>query len=362
MLQRFDEFQLHGSFSIYIEIAILLWFYHNPHTMKKTLIFWGFATILLAFGCNSQPEQLTRPDYALAIHGGAGTILKKNLSPEQEKRYHLALNRALTVGDSILKNGGSSLDAVEQTIHILEDSPLFNAGKGAVFTHSGKNELDASIMWGKDLNAGAVAGVGDIKNPISAARKVMEESEHVLLSGNGASQFAHQQGLEIVDSSYFFSQKRWDYLQKILQREKEMTQSDRHGTVGCVALDKDGNLTAGTSTGGMTNKRFGRIGDSPIIGAGTYANNSTCAVSCTGHGEYFIRLGVAKDISSIMEYQNKSLDEATNQVIEKLNQIGGTGGFIAIDKNGKIVMKMNTSGMYRGFINSLGEKETKIFQ
>ncbi|BAX81195.1 isoaspartyl peptidase/L-asparaginase family protein [Labilibaculum antarcticum] len=302
------------------------------------------------------------PKYAIVIHGGAGTLLKENFTPEKEVQYKKVLQNALMIGDSVLKNGGSSLDAVEKTIHILENSPLFNAGKGAVFTNSGRNELDASIMWGKDLNAGAVAGVDDIKNPISAARKVMENSEHVMLSGHGASEFAKAQGLEIVDNSYFFTQNRWDHLQRILKKEKEMTPEDRHGTVGCVALDKDGNLAAGTSTGGMTNKRFGRIGDSPIIGAGTYANNETCAISCTGHGEFFIRLGVAKDISAMMEYLNISLDEASNKMIEKLSKIGGAGGVIGLDKNGNIVMKMNTNGMYRAYLNSKGETEVLIYK
>jgi beta-aspartyl-peptidase (threonine type) len=272
------------------------------------------------------------------------------------------MDEALNIGDSVLRNGGSALDAVELTIHILENSPLFNAGKGAVFTHIGTNELDASIMCGKDLNAGAVAGVNDIKNPISAARKVMENSEHVMLSGKGASQFAQQQGIAIVDTSYFFTADRWNYLQKILNMEREMTQTDRHGTVGCVALDKNGNLAAGTSTGGMTNKKYGRIGDSPIIGAGTYANNNTCAVSCTGHGEYFIRLGIARDLSAIMEYQTIGINQASDIVLEKLTNINGSGGFIALDKYGNRAMKMNTSGMYRAYLNSNGVREKYLYR
>jgi len=289
--------------------------------MKKAILPLFIIITLIVSSFILYPDAENKSDYAIVIHGGAGTILRKDFTPEKEPQYKKVLQEALQIGDSILRNGGSSLDAVEKTIRILENSPLFNAGKGAVFTNSGKNELDASIMWGKDLNAGAVAGVDDIKNPISAARKVMENSEHVMLSGHGASEFAKTQGLEIVDQSYFFTQNRWDHLQEILKKEKEMTPEDRHGTVGCVALDKDGNLTAGTSTGGMTNKRFGRIGDSPIIGAGTYANNASCAISCTGHGEFFIRLGVAKDISSMMEYQNISLEEASNKVIDKLTKI-----------------------------------------
>lgn len=330
--------------------------------MKKVILPLSIAIILLLSGFILYSDAASKSNYAIVIHGGAGTILRENFTPEKEAQYKRVLKNALLVGDSILQSGGSSLDAVEKTIHILENSPLFNAGKGAVFTNSGKNELDASIMWGKDLNAGAVAGVDDIKNPISAARKVMENSEHVMLSGHGASEFAKTQGLEIVDNSYFFTQNRWDYLQKILKKEKKITQEDRHGTVGCVALDINGNLAAGTSTGGMTNKRFGRIGDSPIIGAGTYANNETCAISCTGHGEFFIRLGVAKDISSMMEYQNISLEEASNKVIDKLTKIGGTGGIIGLDKNGNIVMKMNTSGMYRAYLNSKGETEVLIYK
>jgi beta-aspartyl-peptidase (threonine type) len=328
--------------------------------MKKIVLPILAVLIFILSGFLLYPDN--NPKYAIVIHGGAGTILKENFTPEKEAQYKLVLKNALMVGDSVLKNGGSSLDAVEKTIHILENSPLFNAGKGAVFTNSGKNELDASIMWGKDLNAGAVAGVDDIKNPISAARKVMEHSEHVMLSSKGASEFAKTQGLEIVDNSYFFTQKRWDHLQKILKKEKKMTREDRHGTVGCVAMDRDGNLAAGTSTGGMTNKRFGRIGDSPIIGAGTYANNETCAISCTGHGEFFIRLGVAKDVSAMMEYQNLSLDEASNKIIDKLTKIGGTGGIIGLDKKGNIIMKMNTAGMYRAYLNSNGESEVLIYK
>ncbi|PXY01304.1 beta-aspartyl-peptidase [Marinifilum breve] len=330
--------------------------------MKNLNLLLSALLSIFIISCNNPTKEPTQLEYALCIHGGAGTILKKNMSAEREKEYFNKLDEALSIGDSVLKNGGSALDAVELTIHVLENSPLFNAGKGSVFTHSGKNELDASIMWGKDLNAGAVAGVGNIKNPISAARKVMENSEHVMLSGKGASIFAEQEGLTIVDSSYFFTESRWNYLQQILNKEREMKKTDRHGTVGCVALDKEGNLAAGTSTGGMTNKRFGRIGDSPIIGAGTYANNKTCAVSCTGHGEYFIRLGIARDIASLMEYQNLSLDDATNIVLDKLNQINGLGGFVALDKYGNPAMKMNTSGMYRGYVNSKGVKEKYMYK
>jgi len=283
------------------------------------------------------------------------------MSPEKEAAYRTKLKEALHIGDSILKNGGICLDAVEQVIHVLEDSPLFNAGKGAVFTHEGHNELDASIMNGSDLNAGAVAGVRDIRNPISAARKVMEKSAHVMLSGDGASLFAKEQGLDIVNPSYFYTEKRWQSLQKLLNRKRQATQNDKHGTVGCVVLDSYGNLAAGTSTGGMTNKQYGRIGDSPIIGAGTYANNKTCAVSCTGHGEYFIRLAFARDISAQMEYLDKSLEEACETEIKKLTELKGTGGVIAVDKKGNIAMEFNTSGMYRAYLKSNGETYIGIY-
>ncbi|MDX1478359.1 MAG: isoaspartyl peptidase/L-asparaginase, partial [Saprospiraceae bacterium] len=256
--------------------------------------------ISAALGCTAPSEQNDTPmqeplPYAMAIHGGAGTITRANMTEEMEANYLAALDQALTIGENILKEGGSSLDAIQQTIMFLEDTPYFNAGKGAVFTNSGTNELDASIMDGKTQNAGAVGGVTNIKNPIIAARAVMEKSEHVMLTGKGAEQFAEEQGIEIVDPEYYFTQQRWDALQRVKAREtpaSELSESDRHGTVGAVALDMQGNLAAGTSTGGMTNKRYNRVGDAPIIGAGTYADNATCAVSCTGHGEYFIRYAV----------------------------------------------------------------------
>src|SRR5687768_8969934 len=270
----------------------------------------------------------------IVIHGGAGTILKSQMTDEREKEYINALTEALRSGYSILKNGGSSLDAVESTVRMLEDNPLFNAGKGAVFTNEGKNELDASIMNGKTLSAGAVAGVTTIKNPISGARAVMEKSSHVMMAGKGAEQFAAQAGLEIVDPSYFRTESRWESLQRIKKEDSlktEMDHSDKKqkallnhtnhdskfGTVGAVALDINGNLAAATSTGGMTNKKFGRIGDSPIIGAGTYADNNTCAISCTGWGEYFIRLVIAKTVSDMMEYGKMSLQKAAEEVIMK---------------------------------------------
>lgn len=311
-----------------------------------------------------------RPDYALVIHGGAGTIRKQDMTAEKEADYLNALNEALTIGETILKNGGSSADAVEQTIVFLENNPLFNAGKGAVFTNEGINELDASFMDGKTLQAGAVGGVTTIKNPIKAARAVLEKSEHVLLSGRGAEQFAIDQGLDTVDNSYFYTESRWKALEQAKAAEDKRSgtifdlnyNDNKFGTVGCVALDKAGNLTAGTSTGGMTNKRYNRLGDSPIIGAGTYANNKTCAVSSTGHGEYFMRYVVAYDISALMEYKNVSLEEAANYVIhEKFKAVGGTGGVIAVDAFGNVAMPFNTDGMYRGYCKP-GERVVKIYK
>ena len=291
--------------------------------------------------------------FVLVIHGGAGTILKENMSDEKEQQIKIKLQEALQVGSEILKNGGSSLDAVTETICVLEDSPLFNAGKGAVFTAEGVNEMDASIMDGSDLNAGAVAGVRTIKNPIRAARAVMEASPHVLLSGAGADTFALLEGLVIVDPEYFFTKNRWESFQKVKAKKE---QGEKHGTVGAVALDKHGNLAVATSTGGMTYKMKGRVGDSPIIGAGTYADNKTCAVSATGHGEFFMRNVVAYDISALMKYKGLSLSEAADEVIQqKLKSIGGDGGIIAVDKNGNFTMTFNTAGMYRGFITSEGE-------
>ena len=300
--------------------------------------------------------------YAIVIHGGAGVMSKDKMDEESAANYKARLNEALVLGDQMLKEGAKATDVVVKVINVMENSPLFNAGKGAVFTHDGVNELDASIMEGKTLNAGAVAGVRDIKNPINAAYEVMENSEHVMLSGKGASEFAKQQGLEIVPNKYFYTERRYQSLQSLLKREREHTQNDNTGTVGCAVLDTHGNLCAGTSTGGMTNKKYGRIGDSPIIGAGTYANNKTCAVSCTGHGEYYIRLGFARDISAMMEYQNLSATEACKKEISKLSELEGTGGVIAVDAEGNIAMEFNTSGMFRGYIKSSGEKEIAIFK
>ena len=299
--------------------------------------------------------------FAIVIHGGAGTILKRNITPEKEAAYQAKLEEAIKVGYTILKNGGSSLDAVEKTIIVLEDSPLFNAGKGAVFTHEETNELDASIMDGKTLNAGASAGTKTVRNPIALARKIMENSPHVMMAREGADAFAKEQSLEIVEPNYFFTENRLKSLQRI--KAKEESKDSKFGTVGCAALDKHGNLAAGTSTGGMTNKRWGRIGDSPIIGAGTYANNKTCAISSTGWGEFFIRAMVAHDISALMEYKGLSLKEAAQEVIQKkVPELGGDGGIIAVDKNGNMVMEFNTAGMYRATMNSKGELYIGIYK
>lgn len=327
--------------------------------MKKSLSVY-LLTVLLIWFLTSSNVYAQKP-YAIAIHGGAGVMSPERMSPERQKEYVFHLEKALSIGESILSEGGSSTDAVVAVVSYLEDCPMFNAGKGAVFTSKGNIELDASIMEGKTHNAGAVAGVKNIKNPIKAVRLVMDKSVHVMLSGKGASAFAREQGLEMVNNRYFFTKERRESLKRILKQQRQENQSGKHGTVGCVALDQEGNLCAGTSTGGMVNKKYGRIGDSPIIGAGTWADNNTCAVSCTGHGEYFIRLTIARDVASMMEYKGLNLSEAGSAVLEKLTQMGGTGGFIAIDKNGTIIMPFNTSGMFRGFIKSNGEKEIAIF-
>ncbi len=295
--------------------------------------------------------------YSIAIHGGAGTILRSAMTPEKESAYRKALQDAIMQGEVILQKGGRSIDAVEAAIRSLEDCPLFNAGKGAVFTHDGKHEMDASLMNGKDLTAGAVAGVQNIKNPISLARAVMDKSEHVFMAGLGAQEFAKKINAEFMADDYFFVQQRYDQLQEALKTDsvvmdhtvsKDDSKEKKFGTVGAVALDLHGNVAAGTSTGGMTNKKHGRVGDTPIIGAGTYANNKTCAVSCTGHGEFFIRSVVAYDISCLMEYKGLSLKKACDIVVmDKLVKIGGEGGLIALDAKGNIELPFNSDGMYR---------------
>lgn len=341
--------------------------------------------LLLLFILNKSFGQLSEnklsDKYVLVIHGGAGTILKSQMTPEREKAYQLALEKALQTGNDILKKGGTALDAVEACVRSMEDDPLFNAGKGAVFTNEGKNELDAAIMNGKTLEAGSVAGVTTIRNPITAARAVMEKSPHVMMTGAGAEKFARQQGLEIVNPSYFYTEARWRGLQRAKQEDSLKMKSDhadtarksmlkqlenrdyKYGTVGAVALDRYGNLAAATSTGGMTNKKFGRIGDAPIIGAGTYANNNTVAISGTGWGEYFIRLVMAKSISDMMEFGKMKLKAAADEMIMKrLPALGGDGGLIAVDREGNIAMPFCTEGMYRGVITNNGEKVIKIYK
>lgn len=312
---------------------------------------------------------------AMVMHGGAGTITKATMTPAMEKQIRAKLGEALHTGYEVLKSGGTSLDAVEKAIEVLENSPLFNAGKGAVFTHDGRNEMDASIMDGKTMEAGAVAEVTTIKNPIVAARAVMDHSPHVLLAGRGADLFAKEQGLTIVSPKYFWTQHRWDQLQKVLAKERELKKKkvsqqsllaaahvEELGTVGAVAVDSDGNIAAATSTGGLTNKMYGRIGDSPIIGAGTYADNDTCGVSSTGTGEFFIRWHVASRISDLMEDKGLSVEQAATQVIDTLSKVHGDGGVIAMDRHGNVAMVFNTEGMYRGYVKADGVPHIFIYK
>lgn len=304
-------------------------------------------------------------NFVIAIHGGAGTILRSSMTAEKEAGYTKALQEALDAGYEILSKGGSSLDAVEAAVVSLENCPLFNAGRGSVFTHEKKHEMDASLMEGKFLKAGAVAGVKNIKNPVQLARTVMEKSEHVLLSGTGAETFARKMNLAFEPDEYFFSKFRFDQLNEIYDSDKTILDhtEKKFGTVGAVARDQDGNLAAATSTGGMTNKKYGRIGDTPVMGAGTYANNRTCAVSCTGHGEFFLRAVVAYDISCLMEYKGMSLQEACNKVVlDKLVTIGGEGGLVAVDAAGNFSLTFNSEGMYRGMKNSSGQSLVAIYK
>ncbi len=334
-----------------------------------------FLSLFIFLGCNEIfKTEVETPNFGIVIHGGAGTILKKNMTFEKEQEYRVVLTKAITVGYNILKSGGTSQEAVEKTINVMEDSPLFNAGKGAVLNSNASIELDASFMDGESLDAGAISGVRTIKNPISAAIKVMEASPHVMLSGLGAEAFANERGLEIVNPEYFFTERRINGLKRVKEAAalKEIAMStdeikffhnQRYGTVGCAALDLHGNLAAGTSTGGMTNKKWNRIGDAPIIGAGTYANNATCAISATGWGEFFIRSVVAHDISALMEYKGLSIQEAAYEVIHnKVAKLGGDGGVVGIDLNGNIMMEMNTPGMYRAQMDASGKLQVKIYQ
>src|ERR1700730_372562 len=306
----------------------------------------------------------------LVVHGGAGTMERGKMTPEREREYRTGIENALRAGWEILQRGGSSLDATEAAVRAFEETPLFNAGKGSVFSAAGINEMDAAIMDGKTLKAGAVADVRHVKNPISLARLVMDKSPHILMSGDGAENFAKENGVELVDAKYFFTQQRWDELQKDKAKEKGAAGDKKfivapegaRGEVGAVALDRAGNLAAATSTGGKSNKLSGRIGDTPIIGGGTYANNATCAVSGTGDGEFFIMATATHDVSALMEYRRKTVEEASIAVIDKIAKLGGTGGMIAIDKNGKIALPFNTSGMYRGYVDPNGKFVTEIYR
>lgn len=344
----------------------------------RTFCFVMMSSMVLS--CTNQALDKNTTKYVMVIHGGAGTIEKQHMTPEKEAAYTAALTEALQSGYDLLKEGKSSMDAVQAAVNVMENSPLFNAGKGAVFTNDGRNELDASIMDGKTLKAGAVAGVTNIKNPINAARAVMDKSEHVMMMGKGAELFAAANGCDTVPASYFFTQERWDQLQRTKREEETgraafndtdirrsrisgISQADKKfGTVGAVALDKEGNLAAGTSTGGMTNKRYGRVGDSPIIGAGTYCNNLTAGISSTGWGEYYIRSVAANRVSALIELKNLSVQEAAKQVIEEIGKMGGDGGIISLDKSGKVAMEFNTSGMYRGCVDENGKIEIYIYK
>lgn len=310
---------------------------------------------------------------AIAIHGGAGTILKEDMTPELEIEYRKALQESLDAGYAVLENGGSAINAVKAAVVMMEDNVLFNAGRGSVFTKKGLNEMDAAIMDGSTLDAGAIAGVRNIRNPVELAEEVMLHSGHVFLSGKGANDFAIRQGIKLEPDEYFYSQYRYDQWKEI--RDSDLYQLDhksdtlvglmkdkKFGTVGAVACDGDGNIAAATSTGGMTNKRYGRIGDSPMIGAGTYANNKTCAVSCTGHGEIFIKAVAAYDVSCLMEYKNMNLQQACDEVVlKKLVSLNGDGGLIAVDSKGNTALVFNSAGMYRGFKNSDEKNEIAIY-
>jgi beta-aspartyl-peptidase (threonine type) len=321
----------------------------------KNLTLFVFALLFVSVAALGQ-----QGNYVLVIHGGAGNVTPERITPDKQVLYQQKLTEALAAGEKVLMEGGAALDAVMVAVQLMEECPLFNSGKGAVFSAAGKNELDASIMDGKTMKAGAVAGVTTIKSPIGAARRVMDSSAHVMLAGAGAEEFARVQGLELVDPSYFYTEESW---QEYLKVKAKVETDGRKGTVGAVALDKEGNLAAATSTGGMVYKKYGRIGDSPIIGAGTYANNESCAVSCTGHGEFFIRNAVAYDASARILYLGETLEQATEFIVnQKLKKQGAMGGLIAVDKNGNVAMPFNTAGMFRGFVKSDGEKKVMMFR
>jgi len=347
--------------------------------MKKLISL--FLLISVLFSCetkSTKEEKVTEREpnsFAIVIHGGAGGIKREYFNEEQQKAYTQKLEEALNAGYTILENGGISLNAIQAAINVMEDSPLFNAGKGAVYNSEGNQEMDAAIMNGNTLNSGAVAGVNHIKNPILAARIVMDSSKHVMLSGKGAEIMAKKYGIEMVDSSYFFTKKRLNQLRKIQGKEEiqldhtafliknELIDDHKFGTVGAVAIDKNGNIAAGTSTGGMTNKKYGRIGDVPIIGAGTYANNLTCGISATGTGEYFMRTVAAHEVSSLIYYKNASAKEALHEVLfNQIGPLGGEGGMILIDKNGDVSWDFNSTGMFRAYKKSDGDTKVEMFE
>ncbi len=307
-------------------------------------------------------------NYSIAIHGGAGTLLKEHMTAEKEQAYTAALDEAITLATGILENNGTAMDAVAAAVRSMEDSPLFNAGKGSVFTANGTHEMDASIMDGSSRKAGAVSLVTGIKNPVNLARMVMDKSEHVFLAGDGAMEFAKSQDIEVLPPAYFYDQLRYEQWQEIkgsdsFKLDHSVKKDAKFGTVGAVALDQHSNIAAATSTGGMTNKKWGRVGDSPMIGAGTYANNATCAVSCTGSGEYFIRGVVAYEVSALMEFKKLTLEQATKEVVQKrLPEIGGDGGLIAVDAQGNISLEFNTEGMYRAFAKANSPKTIRIYK
>lgn len=337
--------------------------------------FWLVFILALSSSKTSKVKSTEKNTFVLVVQGGAGNIIK-NQDQERERAYEEKLREALQTGYDILSKGGTALDAVEKVIMMLEDSPLFNAGKGAVFTNAGTNEMDASIMDGRTLKAGAVCEVKTIRNPIRAARAVMENSPHVMLCGKGAEDFAKQQKLEIADTSYFFDEYRYQQWQKVKDKEEnrldhsedegdkgeiQFFEEKKYGTVGAVALDMNGNLAAATSTGGMTNKRYGRVGDSPIIGSGTYADNESCAVSCTGHGEYFIRTVAAHSVCDLVKYKNFSVNEAAQMVLGKIKELGGDGGMIVLDARGNFAMPFTTPAMIRGYVKEDGKIVVEIF-
>ncbi|MFD1294485.1 isoaspartyl peptidase/L-asparaginase family protein [Lutibacter holmesii] len=347
--------------------------------MKKLLLICFI--LLFTYSCketNSQQNDSATKEansFSIVIHGGAGGIKREYFTKEQEEAYSKKLEEALNAGYAVLEKGGISLDAVQAAINVMENSPLFNAGKGAVYNSDGNQEMDAAIMDGKTLNSGAIAGVNHIKNPILAARIVMDSSKHVLLSGKGAEIMAAKYGIEMVDSTYFFTEKRMNQLRKLQGKEKtqldhtafliknELIDDHKFGTVGAVAMDKSGNIAAGTSTGGMTNKKYGRIGDVPLIGAGTYANNLTCGISATGTGEYFIRTVASHEVSSLIQYKGFSPKEALNEVLfNQIGPLGGEGGMILIDKNGDVYWDFNSTGMFRGYKKSNGETKVEMFE